>query len=160
MNTNDYMTKIFYNKLIPLLAADINNICSNALKNGENINEYGGDVYEYLYSTLSKHETVDKLISLARSSKYKINEQMKTEIMDTINNHIKTADNKDFTKLLTWYIRADNNFLGKESHYYYSYDANDMESNRELIIERTLYDIIFEYIGKVFIPMMEEFGTK
>ena len=160
MNTNDFMTKIFYNKLIPLLAADINNICSAALKNMENINEYNGDTYNYMYSKLSQHETVDKLIKLAKNSTHKINEQTKTEIMDTIYNHLETEDNKTFMKLLTRFIRADNNFLCMESHYYYQYDAYDVEPNKELIIERTLYDIIFEYVGNVFIPMMEEFGIK
>ena len=113
-----------------------------------------------MYSKLSKPETVDKLIKLAKNSRLKLDQQTKTEIMDTLYEHIETEDNKEFMKNLMRFIRADNNFLCMESHYYYLYDAHDVEPNRELIIERTLYDIIFEYVGNVFIPMMEEFGIK
>ena len=148
MSLNISVYRKVNNTILPLIVNNINITCSCILKDRIPKSD------EEMYSLFRERESIDKIIDTI----VKVTNKVAINCGDFIINTIHELANKESNNALSWYVRADNEFTGMESHYYYEQPrmSTYSEPSRYILIERAVYDVVFGYIGKVYIPVISE----
>lgn len=178
MITNNLVSDCLYQKIIPEIKPEIDSIFEQQLE----LTKKSKDIYAF-EEMLHEKGFIDRLTDMPDKYVNILPEDLKESIinrfLNVVNHTNKTTFSKNdivnygeqenpkhqyFMKNVSRYIRSDNMFLGKESHYYYEIDNfmsspnyyNSNERNINYIIKRCIYDVIFLYVEKELSPLVDD----